>query len=183
MNIKIFDISAVGSDEGMETLNKFLRGHKVLDIDKQFYVSSDNIGHWSVWVSYLPAQPVFGGFAEKREKVDYKAVLGESDFVKFTQLRLIRKQLAEEDAVPAYAVFTDAELALIAQMPSIETSLLRKITGIGEKRIEKYGRLVCERYAEGSGAKTGMEKKEGHEKGGFPDGENLRGRQLTVGLS
>lgn len=28
-------------------MNKFLRGHKVLDIDRQFYVSSDNIGHWS----------------------------------------------------------------------------------------------------------------------------------------
>lgn len=93
MNIKIFDISAIGAEEGMETLNKFLRGHKVLDIDKQFYVSSDNVGHWSVWVSYLPAQqmplPVYG---EKREKVDYKTVLNESDFAKFTRLDFRNEQ-------------------------------------------------------------------------------------------
>lgn len=177
MNIKIFDISAIGAEEGMETLNKFLRGHKVLDIDKQFYVSSDNVGHWSVWVSYLPAQqislPVYG---EKREKVDYKTILNEADFVKFTRLRLIRKQLAEDDAVPAYAVFTDAELALIAQMPSIETSLLRKITGIGEKRIEKYGKLICERF------RTIIETEVPHETSRLSDGSNLHGRQLTVGI-
>lgn len=147
MQIKIFDISSVSSENDIEQINRFLRGQKVLDIDKHFYTTSDNVGHWSVFVTYLPMP---GGnnamLPEKREKIDYKTVLSETDFEKFTRLRVIRKQLATDDAVPAYAVFTDAELAQIAQLSSIEEKTVMKINGIGEKRIEKYGRLLCERF-------------------------------------
>lgn len=147
MQIKIFDISSVSSDGDIEQINRFLRGQKVLDIDKHFYTTSDNVGHWSVFVTYLPMPGAHNAVPlEKREKVDYKTVLNETDFEKFTRLRVIRKQLASDDAVPAYAVFTDAELAQIAQLSSIETKTVMKINGIGEKRIEKYGRLLCERF-------------------------------------
>ncbi|MGM9774494.1 MAG: HRDC domain-containing protein [Candidatus Egerieousia sp.] len=154
MNIKIFDIPAICSDEAVELLNKFLRGHKILDIDRQFYLSSDNIGHWSLLVTYLPVQNTFVG-QERREKIDYKTVLQESEFERFSKLRMIRKQLADSDAVPAYAVFTDAELAQIAQLPNIDSMLLSKISGIGEKRIAKYGNLICERYNEACGKSDG----------------------------
>lgn len=147
MHIKIFDISSINSENDLEQINRFLRGHKVLDIDKQFYTTSDNVGHWSIFVTYLPsAGNINPGIQEKREKVDYKMVLSEADFDKFSRLRAIRKQLASDDAVPAYAVFTDAELAQIAQLISIEEKTVMKINGIGEKRIEKYGRLLCERF-------------------------------------
>ncbi len=150
MQIKIFDILAAAPEQEIEEVNKFIRGHKVVDIDKQFYVSSDNVGHWSLCVTYLFAanhQPQGSSF-EKREKIDYKEVLSAEDFEKFTKLRVIRKKLATDDAVPAYAVFTDSELAQIAQLPSIEASLLKRITGIGDKRIAKYGNLICEKYKE-----------------------------------
>lgn len=149
MQLKIFDITSVGSEEMMEMVNKFLRSNKVLDIDRQFYYSSDKVGHWSLLVTYLPQNnvPVSGSF-EKREKVDYKSVLTEADFDKFSRLRALRKQLAESDAVPAYAVFTDAELAQIARLPSIDALSVLKIEGIGEKRLEKYGKLICERFGQ-----------------------------------
>ncbi|MDE7379331.1 MAG: HRDC domain-containing protein [Paraprevotella sp.] len=154
MNIKIFDIPAICSEEAIEQVNKFLRGHKVLDVDRQFYLSSGNMGHWSLLVTYLPIQSSFS-IQERREKVDYKTVLDETAFAKFTKLRVIRKQLADDDAVPAYAVFTDAELAQIAQLSSIDATLLARITGIGEKRMAKYGNLICERYNETSGESDG----------------------------
>lgn len=147
MQIKIFDISSISSENTQEQINRFLRGHKVLDIDKQFYTTSDNVGHWSLFITYLPtAGDVNPVMQEKREKIDYKTVLTEADFEKFTKLRALRKQLAADDAVPAYAVFTDAELSQIAQLSSIEEKTVMKINGIGEKRIEKYGRLLCERF-------------------------------------
>lgn len=147
MQLKVFDISSIGPETEIEELNRFMRGHKILDIDKQFYTTSDNVGHWSVILTYLPIQS--GNYTsqqEKREKVDYKTMLNEADFEKFTKLRVLRKQLANDDAVPAYAVFTDAELSQIAQLSSIEEKTVMKINGIGEKRIEKYGRLLCELY-------------------------------------
>ncbi len=146
MQIKIFDISSRGSEDAQDQINKFMRQHKVLDVDRQFYVSSDNIGHWSVFVTYLPMpqqQASQGNTSERREKTDYKAILSEVEFEKFTKLRAIRKQLAADDAVPAYAVFTDAELAQMARMPQVDATSISKISGIGEKRIEKYGRLLC----------------------------------------
>lgn len=147
MQLKVFDISSVGPETEIEELNRFMRGHKILDIDKQFYTTSDNVGHWSVILTYLPTQSAgYTSHQEKREKVDYKTVLNETDFEKFTKLRALRKQLASDDAVPAYAVFTDAELAQIAQLSSIEEKTVMKVNGIGEKRIEKYGRLLCELF-------------------------------------
>lgn len=147
MQIKIFDVSSVSSETDAEQINRFLRGHKILDVDKQFYTTSDSVGHWSLFITYLPGQSETVAYMpEKREKIDYKTVLSEADFAKFTKLRVIRKQLATDDAVPAYAVFTDAELAQIAQLSSIDEQSVMKINGIGERRIEKYGRLLCERF-------------------------------------
>lgn len=145
MQIKIFDISSKGGEDSLEQMNKFVRGHKVLDIDRQFYVSSDNVGHWSVFVTYLPQQ-INAESQSPRPKVDYKAVLSADEFEKFTKLRSIRKILADSDAVPAYAVFTDAELAQISKLPEIDSCQLKTLTGVGEKRIEKYGILLCDRY-------------------------------------
>lgn len=148
MQIKIIDIPAQGSEAMQEQLNKFLRLQKILDIDRKFYVSSDNVGHWSLFITYLPTPTTVSSSTEKREKVDYKELLSEADFDKFVKLRLIRKQLAVDDAVPAYAVFTDAELAQIAQLSQVTLKDLQHITGLGEKRIEKYGKLLCAYYNE-----------------------------------
>ena len=150
MQIKIFDILASAPEQDIEQVNKFIRGHKVVDIDKQFYVSSDNIGHWSLCLTYLQSQvpQQQNSQFEKREKIDYKEILSAEDFEKFTRLRSLRKLIAADDAVPAYAVFTDAELAQIAQLPSIDTTMLKRISGIGDKRIAKYGALICEKFQE-----------------------------------
>ena len=81
---------------------------------------------------------------ERKEKVDYKNVLEAPVFEVFSKLRVLRKQIAENDAVPAFAVFTDAELASIAKLESITPKTLLTINGIGDKRVEKYGKLLCE---------------------------------------
>lgn len=53
---------------------------------------------------------------------------------------LIRKQIAKDEAIPAYAVFTDAELAELAKMEGVlSLAKMKTVKGIGEKKIEKYG--------------------------------------------
>ncbi|CUR58584.1 DNA/RNA helicase, superfamily I [metagenome] len=57
----------------------------------------------------------------------------------FERLREWRLERAGEEKVPAYVVFTDATLELIAEVkPADEQSLLR-ISGIGKSKLEKYG--------------------------------------------
>lgn len=79
-----------------------------------------------------------------KEKVDYKNVLDENTFAQFSKLREVRKKMAQDDAVPAYAVFTNEELAEIAKLEELNEKALLTINGIGEKRIEKYGKLLIE---------------------------------------
>ena len=48
--------------------------------------------------------------------------------------------------MPAYAVFTDEELAGIARLPVLEVSKLISIKGIGDKKVEKYGNQLIELF-------------------------------------
>ena len=57
----------------------------------------------------------------------------------FERLRAWRKGRADEEEVPAFVVFSDATLQLIAELkPSSEKALL-KISGIGPQKRERYG--------------------------------------------
>lgn len=143
MQIKLLTIPCSESNELNEDLNRFLRGNKIVNIEKQFYVLNGE-AYWSFCISYLQNQNVI--HQEKKEKVDYKEILDEKSFMRFTQLRSLRKILSEKDAVPAYAVFTDAELSLIAQLEDMNEKNIRKIQGIGDKRMEKYGNIICEMF-------------------------------------
>ena len=143
MQIKLFTIPCSESKELNEELNKFLKGNKIVNVEKQFYILNCE-AYWSFCITYLPNQNIQQ--QEKKDRIDYKEVLDEKSFVRFTQLRSLRKILAEKDAVPAYAVFTDAELSLIAQLDEVNESGVKKIQGIGDRRMEKYGNIICEMF-------------------------------------
>lgn len=128
----------------LECLNKFLVANKVVSIEKQFY-QKDGSPYWTVFIVYIH-QGVGNYSLDKREKVDYKTVLSEDEFIRFAKLRTIRKKIADGDAVPAYAVFTDAELAEISRSGEIVPSILSKVKGIGPRRVEKYGVQLCQMY-------------------------------------
>lgn len=82
--------------------------------------------------------------APKKARVDYREVLDESTFKRFSQLRQIRKKVAQEDGVPAYAVFTDEELAALARVPKLTAEAMQSVKGIGEKKLARYGRFFVE---------------------------------------
>lgn len=145
MQIKIFTIPCVESNESNEELNRFLRGNKIVNVEKQFYILN-NQAYWTFCVIYLLSQNQVQTSREKKDKVDYKSILDENSFAKFTQLRSLRKMLSEQDVVPAYAVFTDVELSQISQLEEINESNILKIQGIGVQRTEKYGKKICEMY-------------------------------------
>lgn len=146
MQVKLFMLPAFAGNDSVDELNCFLRSVKVLEIQKEF-VNSVSGQFWAFCITYLPVTGVVGNNsanAERREKIDYKNVLSEVEFERFSLLRKIRKQLAEEDAVPPFAVFTDAELAELAHAELLTPSVMLGITGIGKKKVEKYGNKMCE---------------------------------------
>lgn len=141
MQIRIFNIPLTDSGDSMNELNRFLASCKVLEIEQRFY-QNEKGGCWSFCVRYLNSSYPQGTL---KEKVDYKQTLSEPEFARFSRLREIRKELATADAVPAYAVFTDEELAGIARLPELTSSALSTINGVGEKKLAKYGQIVVEK--------------------------------------
>ena len=73
------------------------------------------------------------------ERVDYKTILAEADFQIYNRLRLLRKELAEKEAVPPYTLFTNEQLAEMVRRKAVSPTQLGEIAGVGAARVEKYG--------------------------------------------
>ena len=147
MQVKLFTIPLFDNEAELNEMNGFLRAQKVLTIDKQFVSVGEN-AYWSFCITYLQLskQSTMAQNAQRQNKIDYKEVLDVATFAVFSTLRTIRKQIAENEAIPAYAVFTDSELAEIAKLENIDVAHLQSIQGIGQKKAEKYGQVLCEQY-------------------------------------
>ena len=71
--------------------------------------------------------------------IDYREVLAEQEFAVFAKLRALRKTLAEREGLPAYALFTNDQLAAMVQQRATSTTALAAIEGVGKARVEKFG--------------------------------------------
>ena len=136
MQIKLFTIPVLNIEEHNEELNKFLRMHNIMDIEKEL-IQINNSAYWCFYIHYVKNST--NKITSAKEKIDYKKVLKEEEFKIFSKLRELRKAISIEEAISAYLIFTDAELAEIAKMKEPTINNIRKIKGIGDKKAEKYG--------------------------------------------
>jgi len=143
MQLQFFYIPVQDPQLASEEMNKFLRSHKIIDIEKHFVAAESN-SFWTFCIRYIE-----GSIQEtytKKSKIDYKEELDETIFKIYSDLRECRKKISEKEAVPVYAVFTNEELANIAKLDEITPSNLMAIKGIGKSKAEKYGAAILEIY-------------------------------------
>ena len=139
MKWQFFTVDARAPEAGQEALNSFCARHRVVAVEKQF-VPQGAESFWSICVTYqeggesgaMPANP-------KRDRLDYREVLSEPDFAVYAQLRTLRKAMAEREGVPAYALFTNEQLAEMVTRRAISLADLGAIEGVGKSRLDKYG--------------------------------------------
>lgn len=62
-----------------------------------------------------------------------------SDDSLFEVLRDVRRELAEQEKVPPYIIFSDSTLREMARFHPVDSLSLRKIKGVGEVKLERYG--------------------------------------------
>ncbi len=148
MAYQTFKLPVAASPEQAETINAFLRGHSVVVVRKE-WVAAGAESFWAFCVEYheFGAVPASGGRAGVVGKVDYKEVLTADQFAVFAGLRILRKSLADRDAVPVFAVFTNEQLAEMVRLPARTVADLAKINGIGEARLAKYVKAVLSELA------------------------------------
>jgi superfamily II DNA helicase RecQ len=141
VQLRFFTIPVHGPEDGADDLNRFLAEQRVLGIDRQLVVDGAN-SVWTICVTFEQsgARPS----TAKRGKVDFKDVLSPPEFAVFARLRALRKTMADGEGVPAYALFTNDQLAAMVQRRVNSATALREIPGVGESRVEKYGKAFLE---------------------------------------
>jgi len=138
MQFRLFSIPATGDPEGEEELNRFLRSHRAVSVQKEL-VQTGTAAFWCFCVEFIEGSQGPEQKGGGRRRIDYKEVLSEADFTLFAQLREVRKRLAGEEAIPVYAVCTNAQLAEMAKTRPESLADMKKIDGLGDAKVDKFG--------------------------------------------
>ena len=65
----------------------------------------------------------------------------------FEKLRALRKQLADERAVPPYIIFSDVALRQMARFYPANARDFSRISGVGEKKLQEFGEVFLREIA------------------------------------
>ncbi|WP_099468150.1 DNA helicase RecQ [Konateibacter massiliensis] len=76
---------------------------------------------------------------EKKKKGSASAELDEAGEELFEKLRALRREIAQEEKVPPYLVFSDKTLAHMCVIKPKSKSEMLTVSGVGEFKYEKYG--------------------------------------------
>lgn len=142
MQIRVFTVPVSDSGDMQDDLNRFLRGKRILEVCQQFVADGPN-SQWCFLVKYLESDVKPAAVTAGRPlRIDYKDQLDPVSFARFARLRAIRKKLSEEDGIPAFAVFTDEQMAELAKQELFSPEGMKQVRGIGEGKAERYAARI-----------------------------------------
>ena len=98
------------------------------------------------------SQPLSSAGERKRGRCAHHPI--RFDEAVLERLKEWRRAEASEQGKPAFVVFTDATLELIAEFQPTDLVGLGKVSGVGPAKLEQYGESVLELLAENLSEKT-----------------------------
>jgi superfamily II DNA helicase RecQ len=141
-----FFISPFGEKTVCDELNAFLKSHRIVNVEKRLIDGERGTG-WIFLVEFgneqknqPPATPA--------QRVDYREILNAQEYALFDKLRQLRKDLAEKQGIPVYAVFTNDHLANMVKTRPKALKDIAALPGVGEARVKQYGTVFLETLAE-----------------------------------
>lgn len=151
MRFKFFTVPVFDSEEKERALNTFLSSHVITKVDRE--VMQSPMGEvWAICVGYLdPGEASKAASSSNKNRIDYREVLSEPEFVVFARLRNLRKDLAEAQGVPAYTLFTNEQLAAMVRSRTTTKAALAEVKGVGSARVDKYGEAFLQLIADALG--------------------------------
>ena len=156
MQIKLFTMPVFGGEHVEEELNKFLRSHRVLQLERH-YVSEQG-GYWAMLVEYADGDPVAEAPpAGRRDRKDPTEGMNEEEKMRFSVYRDKRKELSTQRGIAPFLVFTNEELAILSRLPELNAESIRGLKGIAPQRLRDYAPfffnlITLDADAEASGA-------------------------------
>ncbi|MEM9164087.1 MAG: RQC domain-containing protein, partial [Cyanobacteria bacterium P01_F01_bin.4] len=121
-----------------ELLEETTDGYSVLKL---------NAGSWQVLKKQTPVHIHISQQPTTEPKTSKDIQLTPDETLLLGQLRALRKQLADEQFVPPYIVFSDASLRQMAQQRPVSLSTFAQISGVGKRKLEQYGETFTSEIA------------------------------------
>lgn len=120
-----------------------------------------------------------------KEKIKAKKISVNNDL--FDELRTLRREIASEEEVPPYLVFSDSTLKeLSSRYPCKEDQML-DISGVGELKLKKYGKMFLDKikdYVEKNNINVNwtFEKESNSFKNESRKSDKLRTHEITINM-
>ncbi len=149
MPIKFFAVQALDPGDVENDINRFTRTHRTVSIDRKLVTVNDR-PVWCLCVEYVEnGVPTTSGGRQgggdfQRPRIDYRETLSPADFAVFSKLRDERKAISEQEGIPVFAVFTNEQLAAVAQKRPQTKTALQEIEGVGVGKSTRYGERLLE---------------------------------------
>lgn len=133
----------------------------------EFLISQDLIGveHGSfptIFVAPKGKDVLLGKMAVRRKEMIEVKVVSNQDPL-FEELRTVRKNIAAEEKVPPFVIFSDLSLKDMCVKLPLSSEEFLQVNGVGNHKLEKYGaifiaaiRIFCEQHPERLQEKVSM---------------------------
>ncbi len=141
MKLRVFTLAYDPVEQRFDDaeLNDFLEHRDVVSVAEHLFVH-EQLPTWALMVTWREPRPA--PRQGKRKNPDWVADLDEADTAVYDALRSWRNARAQEEGKPAYALFTNRQLAEIARRRPTSVSAIGEVQGIGPSRVERYGEDV-----------------------------------------
>ena len=123
-----------------------LRGQSVKDVSNfiEFLIAEGLLAvkhgtYPTIYVSEQGKAVLMGEQSVMRKQAVTVSTITDNDPL-FEHLRMLRKEIADEEKVPPFVIFSDKTLREICEKKPAELESMRFISGIGEVKFEKYGK-------------------------------------------
>jgi superfamily II DNA helicase RecQ len=140
VKLRVFTLPFDGAEGRFDdsSVVEFLEGRQALHVHEQFFVYDGN-PTWAILVAYREhARATVTGEAG-RERVDWRAQLGEAERAVFDAIRRWRNERAKREGRPPYVLLTNRQIAELARQPPVSLAALRQVDGVGDARLEAFG--------------------------------------------
>ncbi len=133
-----FFISPFSEPSSHAELNIFLKSHRIINVEKRLIDGERGTG-WVFLVEYSDNEGTKSSYNNTSSKVDWREVLPPQQFAIYELLRAKRKEISDNTRIPVYGIFSNEQLALMAQNPPKNKDEFLKIKGINEAKCKQWG--------------------------------------------
>lgn len=133
-----FFISPFSEPSSHAELNNFLKSHRIINVEKRLIDGERGTG-WVFLIEYSDNEGARSSYNNTSSKVDYREVLPPQQFAIYELLRAKRKEISDNTRIPVYGIFSNEQLALMAQNPPKNKDEFLKIKGINEGKYKQWG--------------------------------------------